>query len=135
MRISEVADTKAYVMHEGESLSEVLKTVSGTTQATFPVLDSSGALVGVISLEQIRRVVNEKLPTGLIIAADLMIGDFPFVLPSGDLAEGLRLLASVDLEEIPVWDPERRQFGGLLRRRDLTRRYVERMAQLERAED
>jgi len=130
IHIAEVADEKAYVMHESESLTKVLKAISNTTQSTFPVLDSSGNLVGVVSLEQIRRVLNEKLPADVIIAADLMVGDFPFVLPTDDLAEGLRLLSSVDLEEIPVWDPERQHFGGLLRRRDLTRTYVERMAEL-----
>lgn len=130
IRVTEVADEKAYVLHQSESLSNVLKAISTTAQSTFPVLDSSGALVGVISLEQIRRVINEKLPVDVIIAADLMVGEFPSVLPTDDLAKGLRLLSSVDLEEIPIWDPERQHFGGLLRRRDLTRTYLERMARL-----
>jgi CIC family chloride channel protein len=132
IRVSEVADKNAYVMHESESLEKILQTVSRTAQSTFPVLDSSGVLVGVISLDQIRRVMNESLPPDVVIAADLMVRDFPSILPNGDLAEGLRLLSSVDLDEIPVWDAARQSFGGLLRRRDLTRTYVERMAQLER---
>jgi CIC family chloride channel protein len=133
IRVSEVADTNTYVMHESESLKKILQAVGNTAQSTFPVLNSSGVLVGVISLDQIRRVMNESLPANVVIAADLMRRDFPSILPSGDLAEGLRLLSSVDLDEIPVWDEASQHFGGLLRRRDLTRTYVERMAQLENA--
>jgi CIC family chloride channel protein len=136
IRVSEVVtkDDGHYVMHESESLAQILKVVGNTAQTTFPVLDSSGELVGVISLDQIRRVMNESLPAEVVIAADLMIGDFPYISPQGDLAEALRMLASVDLDEIPVWDPGRRKLFGLLTRRDLTRTYVERMAKLERGE-
>ncbi|MFQ5599910.1 MAG: chloride channel protein [Candidatus Krumholzibacteriia bacterium] len=133
IRVSEVVEVhkNVYLMHEGESLSQILSVVASTEQSTFPVLDSSGDLVGVISLEQIRRVLNENLPAELLIAQDLMVTDFPFVTPQGDLAAVLRMLSSVDLEEIPVWDPEKRAFAGLLSRKELTRTYVERMAALE----
>jgi len=132
IRVSEVADHKAYVMHESESLSKILQAVGTSPQSTFPVLNSKGVLVGLISLEQVRRVINENLPPDVVIAADLMVRDFPSILPTNDLAEALRKLSSTDLEEIPVWDAAAQQFGGLLRRRDLTRTYVERMATLER---
>ncbi|UCE01337.1 MAG: chloride channel protein [Candidatus Latescibacterota bacterium] len=133
IRVAEVvrADAKVHVLHEGEGLGNILTAIASTEQTTFPVLDSGGVLVGVVSLEQIRRVINEHLPADVIIAQDLMVSDFPHVTPNTDLAAVLRLLASVDLDEIIVWDEAERHFLGLLSRKQVTRTYVERMAEME----
>jgi CBS domain-containing protein len=82
-----------------------------------------------ITLEEIRRVMNEGTSPG-VVAHDVMITDFPRVSPGADLAEALRTLANVDLEEIPVWDEERNSLVGLLSRKRITRLYVERMSAL-----
>jgi CIC family chloride channel protein len=133
IRVAEVVrpDAQVHVLHEGEGFGNILTAIASTEQTTFPVLDSGGVLVGVVSLEQIRRVINEQLPSDVIIAQDLMVSDFPHVTRSTDLAEVLRLLASVDLDEIIVWDEAERRFLGLLSRKQVTRTYVERMAEME----
>ncbi len=132
IRVDEVLqrDARVRVLHEGESLQSVLRTIATTDQTTFPVVDQDGALVGVLSLDQMRRVLNEHLPPDLLIARDLMVTDFPQVTPHTDLADALRVLSGVDLEEIVVWSPEARRFEGLLSRKQVTRTYVERLATL-----
>ena len=116
-----------HVLQAGDTLRKVLDLAATSDQATYPVIEPPGRLVGVITLDEIRRVMNEELPA-MIVAHDLMITDFPRVSPTTDLAEALRTLSSVDMEEIPVWDDERSVLVGLLSRRQLTRTYVERMA-------
>jgi hypothetical protein len=52
--------------------------------------------------------------------------------PDNDLSTALRVFSTVALDEIPVWDSEKRQLLGMLSRRRLTRAYVERMSHLQR---
>jgi CIC family chloride channel protein len=113
----------------GDSLQTVLDLAASSDQGTLPVLDADGELAGIVTLEEVRRLFNQDLPPG-IVAHDLMRTDFPRVEPTTDMAESLRLLSTVDIEEIPVWDPDRRRVVGLLSRRALTRTYIERLKAL-----
>jgi CIC family chloride channel protein len=128
IRVSEGIDKgrKVQVLHSGDPLRRVLDLVASADQATFPVFDTAGSMVGLITLDEIRRVMNEDEASG-IVAHDLMLTEFPKVSPTSDMAVALRTLASVDLEEVPVWDEEKRALVGLLSRKQLTRVYVERM--------
>jgi CIC family chloride channel protein len=120
---------KMEVVRAGDGLRHVLDLVGAADQATFPVLDGAGALVGLITLDEIRRVMNEKSSPG-VVAHDVMITEFPRVSSSTDLADAVRTLASVDLEEVPVWDEKSQSLVGLLSRKRITRMYVERMSAL-----
>ena len=119
------------VLRESDPLEEALEVVAASNQSTFPVLDSAGALVEVISLEEMRLTLDEKLAPGLLVY-DLMVRDCPSISPDNDLSTAQRVFATVALDEIPVWDPEKRQLLGMLSRRRLTRAYVERMSHLQR---
>lgn len=116
-------------LRSGDPLQLVLDLAASSDQATLPVLDARGELAGIVTLEEVRRVFNQDLPAGLI-ADDLMLTEFPRVAPTTDMAEALRLLSTVDIEEIPVWDEERREVAGLLSRKALTRTYIERLKAL-----
>jgi CIC family chloride channel protein len=134
MRVVEALDKSRVteVLRTGDSLRKVLDSAAAAHQATFPVLDAEDNLAGIISLEQIRRVMNENLPDQ-IVAHDIMVAVFPRLSPEADMAEALRALSSVDVEELPVWDPQTRLVLGLISRKQLTRTYVERMASMRRA--
>jgi len=131
MRVGEGLDRSrhVHVLRAGDPLRKVLDLAAMSDQSTYPVLEAQGKLVGVITLNEIRRVMNDDLPP-MLVAHDLMITDFPRVSPSTDLAEALRTLSSADMEEVPVWDEERKALVGLLSRGQLTRTYIERMTAL-----
>lgn len=131
IRVGEGIDLERPVqtLRAGDSLRRVLDVVGSADQATFPVLDEARSLVGLITLDEIRRVMNESSSQG-IVAHDLMLTEFPRVSSTNDLAEALRTLATVDLEEIPVWDEGSGSLVGLLSRKRITRVYVERMSAL-----
>ncbi len=121
-------------LRTSDTMKQVLRLAGSTEQSTLPVIDSGGELVGVISLEALRSVMNESVPEQ-IIAHDLMLTDFPRLSPADDLARALRALSSTDLEELPVWDSHRRLVIGLISRKQVTRTYVERMAALKPIRD
>lgn len=138
IRVSDVLrDGKVHVLQEDEPFRQVVAAVATTQQSVFPVVrhpdpndPTKETLVGVIHLEQIRRVLNEELPPDLIIARDLMVEDVPPVGPQTDLATILRMFASLEVDEVVVWDEDNRHILGLLSRREVTRAYVERMSPL-----
>jgi CIC family chloride channel protein len=119
------------VLRTSDPLSRVVQLAGSAEQATLPVLDPEGDLVGVISLEELRSVMNENLPEHTR-AQDLMLTEFPRLSPADDLAQALRALASTELEELPVWDGQAHALVGLISRKYVTRAYVERMAALQR---
>jgi CIC family chloride channel protein len=142
IRVGDVLrEDKVLMLQEDESFQSVLAAVASTQQSVFPVLrqpapgdTAPGHLAGVIHLDQIRRVLNEDLPPDLIIARDLMVEDVPPVGPETDLATVLRMFASLEVDEVVVWDETNRRILGLLSRREVTRAYVERMSALGLAE-
>lgn len=125
MRVAEVFRWReVVVIPEGTPLRRLLALVSGTDQHVFPVVDGAGRLVGIISLDDIRRVLLEEAAYELIIARDLARPLAHPLTPQDSLEEALQRLTTLDLEEIPVVsreDPSR--VVGMLSRRDLLLAY------------
>jgi len=101
------------VLRTGDSLRKVLDSAAAAHSHVSRARRGSN-LAGVISLEQIRRVMNEDLPDQ-IVAHDIMVAVFPRCLPSRH-GRGLRALSERDLEELPVWDPPSGLVLGLISR-------------------
>ena len=110
-----------------DKLDTILSAAAHSEQATFPVLDERGSLAGVISLDELRHVMNEDFPPDLLVAQDLMVTDFPRIDTSTELSGVARMLAAIRLEELPISDAETGRVVGLLSRRQLTRVYVEKL--------
>lgn len=119
------------VLHPSDPTARAYQVARSAQQSTLPVVDSDGALVGVISLADLHRSLDEA--PQWIIAHDLMTVDFPRLSSTDDYAAALRALSSTDLDELPVWDEERGLVYGLISREQVTRTYVERMAALQGA--
>lgn len=113
-----------------DPLSQVVRIARAAEHETLPVLDAQGELAGVIALEDLRGVMDEQLPER-IVACDLMRTEFPRLAPTDDFARALRALSATDLEELPVWDAREHAVVGLISRRQVTRMYVERVAELQ----
>lgn len=117
------------VLNARDSLRDVVRAASEVEQATFPVVGAEGELVGLVLLDEIRAVMHDE-DAELVIAHDLMRTEFPAVGPKDDMANALRALEESELDELLVWDAERRAAVALVSRRQLTRAYVERHAAL-----
>lgn len=110
---------------EDLSLRDILWRIATTEGAYYPVVDSEGRMTGIFSINDIRRILNEEIPPGLILARDLAVGEVVTCHREETLNQVLEKLAKRGLEEIPVVDvahPDKVLF--MLSRRALLARYA-----------
>ncbi len=91
---------------EDMPLPQILQCIAQTDTAYFPVVDRDGRMTGIFSVNDIRRILDEDIPAGLVIARDIAVPRVVTVFPDEPLSDALRRLAGRGLEEIPVVDQE-----------------------------
>jgi CIC family chloride channel protein len=106
-------------------LSEILEQIADADGAYYPTVNSEGDMTGIFSVNDIRRILAEDIPPGLILARDMANANVITARPDETLTEVLRKLTSRGLEEIPVLnitDPQKVHF--MLSRRAVLARYA-----------
>lgn len=90
-----------------------------TDQACWPVAADGGRLLGLVTMDDVRRVPQARWPVTTV--ADIMTpaDELDSVSPTSDAEEALRLLTRRDVEQLPVLEGGR--VLGFVRRRDLVR--------------
>jgi len=92
--------------------------ILGTDDQAFPVLED-GQLVGLVTLEDVRRVTRSAWDTATVRGIMTPTGKLVVVTPAEDAGQALEKLTSVDVRQLPVVHDGR--LVGLLRRRDIIR--------------
>ncbi|HXX48861.1 MAG TPA: chloride channel protein [Myxococcota bacterium] len=96
--------------------------------ATLPVVDADGRLVGLVTAEQLRPVFDERQLDGVVVAGDLAAPPAALV-PRDDLYRALELFRESGCPQLPVMEPEhgddplRGRILGWLDYRDMMRAY------------
>jgi CIC family chloride channel protein len=96
----------AILIPEGMPLSEVIRQIADTESVYYPVVDGSGVMRGILSVNDIRRIFDEEIPPGLVIARDVAVTEVVTARPDEPLNQTLRKLTVRELDEIPVMDPD-----------------------------
>lgn len=124
------------IVKRGTSLAELLEVVSSRGVGLLPVLDESGALVGEVSIEDIRRALLSDVPRHFVVAVDLMRPVAGPLSTEDDLAAAARLLAELGTEEAivvrSVADPV---VLGTFGRRDLILAYGRQLGKMREEPD
>jgi chloride channel protein, CIC family len=100
-----------------------------TDQDVFPVLDGSGALVGLVAASAVRILAVEREDTAWTVAADLM-QPVVSVGPNDDLQRATQTLLSNGLRAVPVVDHNGR-FIGFLDEDDVASAYIQAASRAE----
>lgn len=87
-------------------------------QRAYPIL-ADGQLVGLATVEDVRRVPQERWPLTLVSEIMTPAEELVTVTPSSDAEQALELLSRRDVEQLPVLESGR--VVGLVRRRDLVK--------------
>jgi CIC family chloride channel protein len=125
LRVRDVFDgeRKVAIIPRSLPLREIIPLVSDTFDSHFPVADDDGALVGILSLKQIRRVMFDESVRDLIVAEDLM-GDFEAVTLEENLYSALRKFIKSDYGQMPVIsEKEPDRVLGMLSHEDMIAAY------------
>ncbi len=88
----------------GMPFREVMDVVFTGTQDHYPVIDSEGAVHGILSVNDVRRVMATPEVWDLLVAGDIEV-DAPnvgFVTPDEDLHTVMRRFTALRLEVLPV---------------------------------
>ncbi|MGH7918088.1 MAG: chloride channel protein, partial [Candidatus Binataceae bacterium] len=116
--VSSVMTKNVDVVHANASLADVLRAAGDTSQQTLPVINSDGALVGLVVTRDLLGMLAGGAELGpLVNAYDLGRQNCPIVTPASNLDETAQMMEYEALEELPVVDdPHARHFLGLVSR-------------------
>ena len=86
----------------------------------YPVVNSKGEMVGIISMQDVRKVLFEEYIKEIVTVGELATEDVMTLYPDDNLMTAMKLFADLDIEEIPVVSRENpKQVVGMLRRGDV----------------
>jgi CIC family chloride channel protein len=115
------------------TLPNILNLIATAKGAYYPVINAQGLMTGIFSVTDIRRILNEDIPPGLIIAEDIATREVMTATPDEYLPQVMKRLTLRNLDEIPVVDPDEPQkVLYMLSRRSLLAYYA---AQVEKTRD
>jgi len=119
---------KLTLLRPDTPLPEILELAVNSKQRVFPVLDSTGALQGVVLFDDIRKYFMDRDPPNKVVARDLLAKRFATVSPDEDLSSALRKFLETMHDELVVVEPAgSTHVIGVLRRHDVIASYYERM--------
>lgn len=134
MSVSDVVDTseKPVMMSDTATLRQVLSIVSTSNQSYYPVMDREGALVGIFSMGDVRRIFRENVIEDLVIVRDFMTEGVTTVVLDDSLDQALRHMTELHINSIPVVDAEdSSRLLTMLDRNELGRGYDRRLRELK----
>lgn len=127
-------DRKIKLVSEALPLAEIVKLISRTHQHYFPVVDSDEKMVGIFSTDDVRSYIYDETIWQLADAADVMKSNFLSVSPNDDLNMAIRKFTALNIDELPVLDPENPgTLIGMLRRKETIGAYNRQLASRQEA--
>ncbi|OPY65714.1 MAG: H(+)/Cl(-) exchange transporter ClcA [Syntrophorhabdus sp. PtaU1.Bin050] len=128
VRDAVMRDRKVETIPEGMVFEDMLKRMVGSNQQDFPVVDKKGDLAGVISMKDLRTAMADVSLHRLLVAKDIAVTGVVAVTMNDSLNTALKLMAVVDVRELPVVDKEDvGKIVSIVSRKDITRAYHETM--------
>ncbi|MFA5785341.1 MAG: cation:proton antiporter, partial [Phycisphaerae bacterium] len=102
MTVSDVMDTDVAAVKDTEPVENIIKLFATRPYPSYPVVDSSGKLIGVISLDNIKGVLLENQCWNWLLAEDVLVPIEQKVFADVPLKYAIQTLQSSGLNQIPV---------------------------------
>ncbi len=83
---------------------KLVRTVSGSGESHFPVVDAEGRMTGIVSINDIRSVLFENDVDHVIIAQDVATRGVVSIFRDDTLQQALDKMAAIGVDELPVVD-------------------------------
>ncbi|HVW01933.1 MAG TPA: chloride channel protein [Planctomycetaceae bacterium] len=119
IRVRDVPLSQRQTVVESMLLRDILQLITTSRQHYFPVVDVSGKLLGIFSNDDVRAYTYNEGLWRLAVARDVMTSKLVTLTPEHDLNTAMRRFTQLNLDEIPVVDPQdSSKLLGMLRRKD-----------------
>lgn len=126
----DVMTTRVDIVHDSDTIADVIAFMQKTHHTAFPVLDDTDRLVGIISLSDIRRTPLEGRLERRVSA--VMTRPVVAVPPMANLEEVTQIMSRRDIGRVPVIDPDGDdRLLGLVTRSNILNAYNARLLQQE----
>lgn len=127
-------DRRIAYVPEAMPLAGIVRLLSETHQHYFPVMNDEGRMVGIFSSDDVRSYIYDETIWQLADAADVMTTKFLSLRPDDDLNTAMRKFTALNLDELPVLDPnEKGKLLGMLRRKETIAAYNRQLASRQEA--
>jgi CIC family chloride channel protein len=107
----------------------LINLVTGSRETHFPVIDSQGKLIGILSINDIREFLFEASLAKVVVARDVANPNVVTVSWNESLQSALDKMARLNVDELPVTqedDPDK--IAGMVSKRDIISFYHQRMS-------
>lgn len=107
MRVSTVIEDLREFIRESDTFHTVIEKLRDSSYETLLVADQSGDIKGVVSYQDLRKFMFDKETESVIdflIAGDLMKKRFPKINDEDNADNALKIMETVDMEYLPVYD-------------------------------
>jgi len=129
-------DKEILLIPEGMTLEQIVHCLASNHQHYFPVVDLDGRMVGIFSDDDVRSYLYDDTLWNLANARDVMTNEIVSVSPMDNLNTALKRFTLLNLDELPVVDPENpRKLLGMLRRKETIAAYNQRLMELKKVSD
>jgi CIC family chloride channel protein len=138
LHVSDVpANTRPLVrVPEETPLVRILHILTETRQQYFPVTDPQDRMVGIFSADDVRAHWFDESLRDLVVARDVMTAKVVTVTPDDDLNAVLMRFTQINVDELPIVEPQSpEKLLGMLRRKDTIAVYNRRLAELKQSPD
>ena len=122
--VEQVSLEPAAILQEIDPFQRVLDLTASLGAQNFVVIDSKGAYIGMVVSNDINMALLDRDAVPLLLVAELMRREIPFVRTSDDLATVLDVFSRFDVSHLPVCLPNAPgKIIGLISRAGLMRQY------------
>jgi CIC family chloride channel protein len=117
---------KVITIPEAMQFGELIKVVTDSPDAYYPVVNEQGKMTGILSINDIREVLFEETLAQVIIAKDVATPTVVRVIWTDSLQDALEKMALINVNELPVVREESPdEIIGMIAKRDIISYYYE----------
>lgn len=124
--VRNVANTDVQPIPEQEPLKDAVRRFSEHRHFVYPIVDASNKLIGIMSLKGLKEVLSDHASWEWLLVSDVMEIPRELAHPGDELADIIKTMESLGLEEMPVVESgENRTPVGMITLSDVRRRIEE----------
>ncbi len=125
MKIKSMINTDAPYIKANASFTEVLNIFINSKSTTFPVVDHNEKLIGIITMRDIRPLLQERDLAPLLLAMDIMSENVFVLQPDDSFDQALRKMEIDDNDSLPVVrDTKSMRYLGVVTKDQILKQYT-----------